>query len=58
MTLKDRSRVGMIDHRIQDSNAMNGASYFSQYFSPSLSAIEDCAKDDGEEFFKKMHCVL
>ena len=22
-----------------------------------LSAIEDCAKDGGEEFFTEMHCV-
>ena len=37
VTLKDKSRVGMIDHKMQDDTAMNDVSYFCHYFfSPSL----------------------
>ena len=25
---------------------------------PNIDQIDDCAKDGGEEFFTKMHCVL
>ena len=32
--LKDKSRVGVIEYKIQDNTAINGASYFLDHFSP------------------------
>ena len=34
------------------------SNYSDQYFLKSLRSIYECAKDDGKEFFTKMHCVF
>ena len=53
MVLEARNLDGSIPTLPTEANFAGST---GKYLPPSLS-IEDCAKDGGEEFFTKMHCV-
>ena len=56
--LKDKSIVGGIDGKIQDHTAINGASYFFYYFSPTPKGASVSIFLDISQYFSILLCSL